>query len=130
MDRKDTKNLKRRYLIWFYKSVKEEMDRVERKFTQVEVDSVIIKELKRIDKAGQAGIFIKQFEEYVVKKKKDGLDLKFEKSNLKPDYVFIAAKLRAVEKAIIKELGKKGLREIKLLYEKEMIERILRSTEH
>ncbi|MCX5706101.1 MAG: hypothetical protein NTW13_00240 [Candidatus Omnitrophica bacterium] len=39
-------------------------------------------------------------------------------------------KLQAIEKAIIKELGKKALDEIKLLYEIEMTERILRSPEH
>jgi hypothetical protein len=39
-------------------------------------------------------------------------------------------KLQAIEKAIAKELGKKALEEIKLLYEIEMTERILRSTEH
>ncbi len=130
MDRKDIKNLKKRYLVWFYKSAKEGLDRVERKFTQVEVDRFILKELKRIDKNGQISAFVRQFEEYVAKKEQDGLGLKFENNALKPSYAFLIAKLRAVEKAILKELGKKGLEEIKFLYETEMTKRILRSTEH
>ncbi len=130
MDRREIKNLKKRYLIWFYKTLKEALDRVERKFTQVEVDRIILKELKNSDKEGVISEFIKQFEEYVAKKEGEGFNLKFEDKKLKPDYVFLVAKLRAVERAIVKELGKKGLEEIKLLYEIEMTERILRSTEH
>ncbi|MBM3243366.1 MAG: hypothetical protein FJZ12_00815 [Candidatus Omnitrophica bacterium] len=131
MDKRDTKNLKKRYLIWFYKNLKEELDRTERKFTQVQLDTFILKEFKSSknkDKVDRE--FIKQFESYVNKKKKDGAILKFDGKALKSEYVFLVAKLKAVEKAIIKEFGKKGLEEIKRLYEKEMTERILRSREH
>jgi hypothetical protein len=130
MDKKEIKNLKKRYLVWLYKSNKEALDKIERKFTQVEVDRFIIKELKAKDKDGAISAFIKQFEEYVGKKEQDGLSLKFENKKLKPDYAFCVAKLWVTEKAIVKALGKKGLEEIKLLYEIEMIKRILRSTEH
>jgi len=130
IDRRETKNLKKRYLIWFYKSAKEALDRIERKFTQVEVDRFILKELKKKDKDGAISAFINQFEEYVEKKERDGFSLKFEGKKLKPDYAFLVAKLHAVEKAIVKELRKKGLEEIKLLYKIEMTERILRSTEY
>lgn len=130
MDKKEIKNLKKRYLLWFYKSVKEELDKVERKFTQVEVDRVILKELKNVNKNGVISLFIRQFEEYVSKKEQDGLNLKFENGKLRPEYAFLAAKLRAIEKAILKEFGKKGLQKIRLLYEIEMTGRILKSTEH
>lgn len=130
MDKKELKNLKKRYLIWFYKSVKEALDGIERKFTQVEVDRAILKELIRDNKGAVTSAFIKQFEEYIAKKEQEGLSLKFEDKKIKPDYVFLVAKLRAIEKAILKELGKKGLEEIKLLYEIEMTERILRSSRH
>jgi len=131
MEKQDTRNLKKRYLIWFYKTTKEAFDRIERKFTQSEVDRFILKELentsfdnKNIDK------YIQEFEDYIENKEKDGVSLKYEKGKLKPEYAFLEAKLKAVENAIVKELGKSGLKEIKSLYEKEMTERVLRSTEH
>ena len=46
MDAKEIKNLKKRYLIWFYKTAKEALDKIERKFTQTEIDKFILKELK------------------------------------------------------------------------------------
>jgi len=69
-------------------------------------------------------------EDYIQKKEQEGLNLKFENKKPKPDYLFLVLKLQAIEKAIARELGKPALKEIKLLYEMEMTERILRSTEH
>ncbi|MFH0855667.1 MAG: hypothetical protein V1869_04070 [Candidatus Omnitrophota bacterium] len=130
MHRRDLKNLKKRYLIWFYKTTKEALDKIERKFTQVDIDRFILEELKNSDKDKAAESLIARFEEYLQKKETDGLSLKFENKKVRPDYLFLCWKLEAIEKAIAKELGKKALEEIKLLYEVEMIERILRSTEH
>ena len=130
MDKREAKNLKKRYLIWFYKTTKEELDKIERKFTQVDIDRFILKELRKEDKDESIESFIAQFEEYIQKKEQDGLALKFENNKLKSGYLFLALKLEAIEKAIVKELGKKALDEIKLLYEIETTERILRSTEH
>jgi hypothetical protein len=130
MNKKDIKNLKKRYLVWFYKIAKEALDKVERKFTQVEVDRFILKELKRADKDGAIETFVRQFEDYVYKKEQEVLKLKFENKKVKPDYLFLTLRLQVIEKAILKELGSKALEEIKLLYEIEMTERILRSTEH
>ena len=130
MIKQDTKNLKKRYLLWSYKTTKEALDRIERKFTQVEIDRFILKELRKKDKAGRIKSFINDFEAYVAKKEADGLNLKFANNELKAEYLFLVLKLEAIEKAIIKECGKKALVEIKALYEKEITERILRSTEH
>jgi len=130
MNKRDLKNLKKRYLIWFYKTAKEALDKIERKFSQADIDRFVLKELKNSDKDKAVELLIAQFEAYIQKKEADGLSLKFENKKLKPDYLFLSWKLEAIEKAIVKELGKKGLEEIKLLYEVEMIERILRSTEH
>lgn len=129
MNTQDIKNLKKRYLIWFYKVTKEALDRVERKFTQVEIDKFILKELSRLDKTKKAGKFIQEFQAYVENKEREGLALKYTGNDLSPEYHFLAIKLRAIEKAITKELGSKALKEIKALYEKEMTERILKSTE-
>jgi hypothetical protein len=130
MDRQDLKNLKRRYLVWLYKTAKEALDKIERKFTQLEIDSFILEELKKQAKGDRLKPLIKELENYIKKKQTDDLALKYENKKLKPDYLFLNLKLQAIEKAIIKELGKKALQEIKHFYEKEMTERILRSTEH
>ncbi len=130
MHKKDIKNLKKRYLVWFYKTAKEALDKIDRKFTQVEIDRFILKELKKADKYNVLGSFTSKFADYIQKKEEDGLNLKFENKKIRPEYLFNALRLQVIEKAIVKELGKKGLEEIKLLYEIEMTERILRSTEH
>ncbi|MFA4888059.1 MAG: hypothetical protein WC628_00590 [Candidatus Omnitrophota bacterium] len=130
MDKKDSKNLKKRYLAWLYKVNKEALDRIERKFSQLGIDRLVLKELKKQDKAGALGKFITDLELYMQKKESEGLALKYAGKTLKPDYAFLVAKLAAVEKAVVREFGRKTLSEIKTLYEKEMIERILKSTEH
>lgn len=127
MDKKDLKNLKKRYLIWLYKMAKEALDKVERKFTQLEVDRFLLKEL---EKHKELKKFSDEFKAYMENKEKEGLGLKYEGKNLKPEYLFLEEKLKAIEKAITKELGKDALAEIKQLYEKEMTERILKSVEH
>ena len=130
MDAKEIKNLKKRYLIWFYKTAKEALDKIERKFTQTEIDKFILKELKSKNKDKKSDKFIAEFEAYILNKEIDGLGLKFDGKQIKPDYAFLELKLKTIEKAIVKELGKKGLDEIKSLSELEMTERILKSTEH
>lgn len=130
MEKQDLKTLKKRYLIWIYKINKEELDKIERKFTQLEIDNFILKELKRENKGGKLKQFIEELEAYIQNKEKEGFELKYENKELRPRCQFLEAKLKAIEKAITKELGKKALEEIKVLYEIEMIERILKSTEH
>lgn len=129
MDKQESKNLKKRYLIWFYKTTKEALDKIERKFTQAEIDKFILKELRKQRKP-ELEKFITDFTAYIANKEKAGEELKYENGKLKADYQFLVLKLAAIEKVIQKELGKKALGEIKALYEKEMTERILKSTEH
>ena len=129
MDKQDTLNLKIRYCLWLYKTAKEALDKIERKFTQLDIDKIILKELKGQDREGKAGKFIEEFEEYIKNKEKEGLNLKYSGSQLNPEYYFLTLKLKAIEKTIVKQLGKKALAQIKSLYETEMTERILRSTE-
>jgi hypothetical protein len=130
MDKQELKSLKRRYLVWLYKNTKEALDKIERKFTQLDADNIVLQELKKLDKAKKAAKQIAEFEAYVKVKENDGLILKFEGKELKSDYYFLEIKLKAVEKAIIRALGKAALEQISSLYEREMTERILRSTEH
>lgn len=130
MEKHDLKNLKKRYLLWLYKTTKDELDRIERKFTQAEIDKFILKELKKRNKDKRLDKFIAQFEAYILEKEMDGLSLKYEGKQVRPDYDFLNLKLQIIEKAIQKELGNKELDEIRALYEKEMMERILKSAEH
>lgn len=126
----DRRCLKGRYLLWLYKTTREELERIERKFTQLEIDNFLLKELC----AGKAGenyrSFIDEFRAYVEKKQREGARLKFAAGGLKPEYAFLAAKLKAIEKAIAKTLGRPRLAEIKSLYELEMRRRILESHDH
>ncbi|MDP2940776.1 MAG: hypothetical protein Q8N85_00765 [Candidatus Omnitrophota bacterium] len=130
MDRLDLLNLKKRYLLWLYKVTKEELDKIERKFTQLDIDRFILERLKKAKTKNDFSKFITDFQSYIANKEADGLKLKYEGKSLKPEYEFLLLKLAAVEKAISKALGAAGLKKIKRLYENEMSERILKSREH
>jgi ATP phosphoribosyltransferase len=130
MGKEEIKKLKRRYLIWLYKTTKETVDKIERKFTQLEIDKFILKDLRSQDRDKKLRKFINEFEVYIQNKEKEGLSLKYNGKNLNANYEFLTLKLKAIEKAGIKELGNKGWAEVKSLYEREMTERILKSTEH
>src|SRR3989344_4712173 len=126
----DNKKLIRRYLIWCYKTTKEELERIDRKFTQLQVDEYLLKMLQTKNPRYQAldKIFIDDFRQYMDNKKADAENLKFtdkDKKRLKPAYVYLQRRLDAIERAIIAFLGKKGLFAIQRLYDNEMTRRIL-----
>jgi len=136
MKRRDTKNLKFRYLLWLYKTTKEEFDRIERKFTQLNIDKKIMRHMgehfnsRNLKRKNEARKLIKGFKEYINKKEKDGRELKFDGRKLQPEYYHLSLKLEAIENTITEELGHCGLREIKALYEREMIRRIIEAQDH
>jgi len=121
----DLKSLQKRYLVWFYKVTKEALDKIERKFTQLEIDRLILKELKKADKDKRLVDQIARFDEYIRNKEEAGLKLKYEGETLKPEYEFLLLELRAIEKAIISKMGKEGLNTVKTAYEEEMLRRII-----
>lgn len=132
------KDLIRRYLLWCYKMTKEELDRIDRKFTQLEVDHVILKELtKKIGSAGGGkSEYLKKIEEfkvYIAKKAFDANKEKYtsvEKKQVQPNYFYLTKRLEAIKKSIIFFLGSKELKAIECSYEEEMARRILESREH
>lgn len=137
MDKQDVNSLTKRYLIWLYKTTKEAFDRYERKFTQLEVDELLLQEIEKELKASylpseakDLSKFVNDFRAYIAEKEKACLALKYKGKRTNPDFIFQDVKLNAIEAVIKKYLGAKGLTEIKKAYEKEMTERILRSTEH
>ena len=129
MKKRSSLSLKKRYLIWFYKQVRESLDKVDRKFTQLEIDQYILEQMHKLDTNRAAKNYIEEFKVYVQNKEKDALGRKYNGKELKPEYYFLQLKLQAIEKSIEKEFGKKGLEEIEALYEQEMIRRILQERE-
>ena len=129
MKKQSSLSLKKRYLIWFYKQVRESLDKVDRKFTQLEIDQYILEQMRKLDTSRAAKNYIEEFRVYIQNKEKDALGRKYNGNQLKPEYYFLQLKLQAIEKSIEKEFGKKGLEEIEVLYEQEMIRRILQERE-
>lgn len=136
MDKQDVSNLKKRYLIWLYKTTKEAFDRYERKFTQLEIDELLLKEIEQLLKNAYLPHekkalekYVNDFRDYIAEKEKASLQLKYKGKKTNPEFIYLDVKLEAVERAIAKELGKKALDQIKAMYEQEMTERILKSTE-
>ena len=136
MDKTDLKALTRRYLIWLYKTTKEAFDRYERKFAQLDIDKFILEEIEEEIKDSYMPSEKKELEKlvedlrnYILQKETDCQKLRFENKKTNPEFIFLDLKLEAVEKAIVKELGKDGLNEIKQMYEQEMITRIIKGAE-
>src|SRR3989339_171366 len=132
VDKKDEKNLRIRYLTWLYKTTKEAFDRYERKFTQLEIDEFILKEMEKELKGSYMPQekkplekLVNEFRSYIVEKEKACLQLKYKGKKIDPEFIFLDVKLNAIEKAIIKEVGADGLEKMRTAYHTEMIKRIL-----
>lgn len=136
MDNKDEKNLKIRYLTWLYKTVKEAFDRYERKFTQLEIDEFILKEMEKELKGAYLPQekralekLVNDFRNYIAEKEKACLKLKYKGKKIEPEFIFLDVKLEAIEKAIVSESGKCALDKIKEDYQQEMLRRIMQQKE-
>ena len=136
MKDKNTRDLTYRYLLWLYKTLKEELDRVERKFTQLEVDREIGRyilknaHLSQIDDDIKFRELCRDWKEYTDKKESDGRALKYSGDKWKAEYYFLMLKFEAVKKIITKLFSKKALDNIHEAYEDQMRQRILESREH
>ncbi len=128
------KNLVRRYLIWCYKTTKEELDRIDRYFTQSLVDRRLLDLLLKNDENNvEYQQKVADFRVYMDTKEKNALNKKYldlKKKTLKPQYQYLQNRLCAIEKVIVEFLGQKELKSIQMLYEKEMTRRILEAREH
>lgn len=132
------RNLIRRYLVWCYKTTKESMDRVERKFTQLRVDRFVLAQLPSQKSKGynlNEGYdkLLQGFKKYIAKKEDDALREKFAGNSsrkLKPNYQYLIYRFEAIQQAIVYFLGKNELKKIEGLYEQEMTQRILEAKEH
>jgi hypothetical protein len=134
---KEEKALLRRYLVWCYKTTKESLDRIDRKFTQAAVDHFILGRLNKakgpVHAQGEYQKLVEDFKVYVSDKEKEGNKQKFlngEGSELHPHYLYLQNRLKAIEEAIAYYLGPQELAGINRLYEDEFTRRILESKEH
>ena len=135
----DEKKLIRRYLVWCYKTTKEELDRIDRYFTQLKVDNIVLRQLltegERVDDSlkEQYRKKVDEFKGYMRKKEENVLSKKYsdpQHKKFNPDYVYLKNRLSGIEKAVGDFFGQKGLENIHALYEAEMTRRILEAREH
>ncbi|MFA5087408.1 MAG: hypothetical protein WC552_00065 [Candidatus Omnitrophota bacterium] len=134
----EKRRLIKRYLIWCFKTTREEIDRIDRKFTQLEVDRFLLEELESLGKRGKhqlADAFggkLDEFRVYIKNKETSALPERLDKDKKgdNPDYLYLKSRLSAIEKAITKFLGPQELRQIENFYQQEMIRRILEAREH
>lgn len=130
------RELIRRYLIWFYKTTKEELDKIDRYFTQAAVDEFLIGRLKESEAYGDDVAFRKSVDNFITyaeEKLVRAQEKKFADASRKthhPDYLYLKARFGAIEDAIRYFLGQEELDKICALYEQEMTERILKAREH
>ncbi len=133
---KREQELSKRYLVWCYKTTKEDLDRIDRYFTQNMVDQVLLKELKKsksIKKDAGYEKLVKKFDDYMKVKLSKAVNQKFaDKSHksLAADYEYLQNRFKGIEKSICYFLGKKELNNICELYEEEMTLRIFEAREH
>ena len=130
-------DLIRRYLVWCYKTTKEDLDKIDRYFTQAVVDDYLIERLKNLSEYKDRGTFfhksVEDFVQYAREKKAKAEGKKFAdpaRETLQPDYQYIKARVEAIEQAICHFFDQKELERIAALYEQEMTERILKAREH
>ena len=131
-------NLTRRYLIWCYKTTKEDLDRIDRYYTQLDVDAFLLKDLRRgkeykRNKDQYYRDLVDDFEKYMQKKKDNVDQKKFKDTKCKEmttEYLYLLNRFDAIESAIIHFLGEDELDKICALYEEEMTSRILTAREH
>ncbi|MDP2653944.1 MAG: hypothetical protein Q8Q08_07935 [Candidatus Omnitrophota bacterium] len=136
---KEKKDLVRRYLLWCYKTTREDLERVDRKFTQLEADRRILTHLDK-NKTGLAGevaakyrFKVEQFVKYIEDKEKGAVAQKFSDSarrSLQPEYLYLKNRFAAIEKTVVDLLGKGELRKMQELFEREFTRRILEARDH
>ena len=135
LSRFDTLSLTKRYLLWMYKTTKDEVDRIDRRFTQLDTDRFIadffFKLSGRLNKKSRDALspFFQEWDDYIAAKEQDADRLKYAApGELEARYAFLHLKLQAVLAAARHFLGPKSIGEFQRLYETKSIEQILADT--
>jgi len=131
----DYQSLNRRYLLWMYKMTKDELDRIDRKYTQIDIDHTIaeyfFKLSGRLNKKSRDALspFFREWDEYLEAKEGDAERLKWVgPGELEARYAFLHLKLQAILSAACKYLGPGSVKEFQRLYEEKAIANILADT--
>ena len=131
----DANSLTQRYLFWLYKTTRDQADKIDRKFTQLEVDKEIQKILEKkvhsLKKVSQKSIkpFLKEWEEYIFAKQSDAQKLKFnEEGDFSDEYLFLHLKLAVITQIIKDRFGLATLKKFTALCEECAFKAILRET--
>jgi hypothetical protein len=126
ISREDKKSLHKRYLLWLYKMTRDELERIERKFTQLDVDRQIEAFLS---KKNGISVLLEEWKSYILAKESDALKLKFSSDGrLDPKYRFLMLKLEVISQIIVKMFGRRTFNEFKRLYEERALRMILEDT--
>lgn len=135
MERNDKRSLQKRYLFWLYKTTKDELDKIDRKFTQLEIDrriqEILVKSSRKAGRALQGGIglLVEEWKGYIAQKERDALRLKFSEGGaLDPKYVFLHLKLKSISQVILAMFGAGVLEEFKSRYEEAAMRMIEQDT--
>ena len=134
---KGEKDLIRRYLLWCYKTTKEELDKIDRYFTQLKADAFVLLQLRKskeykssVRKSASYKTIVEQFQVYMADKEAGVLKKKYKNgkhTELNPGYQYLKKRFLAIEKALEYFLGKNDLNKICNVYEEEMTNRILQA---
>jgi len=124
-----------RYLLWLYKTTREQTERIERKFTQLDIDKKILERLEAqqgTEDAASVQGHIQEWRCYIAQKHKDGIAAVYTKEDgpRRGDYLFLKYKLQAIEESIQELFGAKELKRMKQMFDDEMVKRILGEREH
>lgn len=125
MTQPSEKSLTKRYLFWLYKTTRDELDRIDRKFTQLEVD----RGLQRVFRSrGNAALssFMDEWDRYIVAKEADARKLKFDEQGKElAFYVFLRLKLESVIEITRERFGIRAVRQFEQLIEEAAMKYIL-----
>lgn len=130
----DARSLQKRYLFWLYKTTKDELDRIDRKLTQLDVDREML-DIFRRDKGAEDSAHsglqapVKDWENYIAHKEADARKLLFDdEGRVLASYYFLRLKLKAILGVTRRRFGAATVRHFKRYYEEASMKLIMQDT--
>lgn len=121
-----TRSLYKRYLFWLYKTTRDELERIDRKFTQLDIDRQIEKLLENKEGVSE---YLKEWKDYILAKESDALKLKFSSNGaLDSRYLFLSLKLEAIIAITRKMFGRRMLSKFDKFCEEAAMKAIMQDT--
>ena len=131
----DVGSLQKRYLFWLYKTTKDELDRIDRKFTQLDIDREMLDIFRhQADIApdvvrGGLDALAREWKEYVAGKEADARKLRFDdEGRVLASYYFLHLKLKGTLAIARRRFGANMFRYFKRLYEEASMRLIAQDT--